>query len=85
MIRFYVDRSAMEEIICDGRVIRILFFLESTCLFSLNGKHLPIELCLDVPRKKYTKTGKKAMYMPTIGGTLPNIAYAIPVCVRNID
>jgi len=39
---------------------------------------IPIELCLDVPRKKYTKTGKKAMYIPIIGGTLPNIAYAIP-------
>lgn len=45
--------------------------------------HLPMELCLDVPRKKYTKTGKKAMYMPTIGGTLPKIAYAIPG-VKNI-
>lgn len=38
-----------------------------------------MELCLDVPRKKYTRTGKKAMYMPTIGGTLPRIAYAIPI------
>lgn len=48
--------------------------------------HVPIELCLDVPRKKYTKTGKKAMYIPTIGGTLPNIAYAIPMRkLYNID
>lgn len=38
-----------------------------------------MELCLDVPRKKYTKTGKKAIYIPTIGGTLPKIAYAIPM------
>lgn len=38
-----------------------------------------MELCLDVPRKKYTNTGKKAIYIPTIGGTLPNIAYAIPI------
>lgn len=43
-----------------------------------SATHLPIELCLDVPRKKYTRTGKKAIYIPTIGGTLPRIAYAIP-------
>jgi len=47
--------------------------------------YIPIELCLDVPRKKYTKTGKKAMYIPTIGGTLPNIAYAIPIRIYNTD
>lgn len=34
----------------------------------------PMDMCLDVPKKKYTKTGKKAMYMPTTGGKFPRSA-----------
>lgn len=34
----------------------------------------PMDICLDVPKKKYTKTGKKAIYMPTTGGKLPRSA-----------
>jgi len=43
----------------------------------------PIDTCLDVPKRKYMKTGKKAIYMPTTGGRFPRSAYAIPcgICI----
>lgn len=31
-------------------------------------------MCRDVPNKKYTSTGKKAVYNPMMGGTLLNRA-----------
>lgn len=40
---------------------------------------LPMETCLEEPRKKYSKTGKKDMYKPYTGGRVVNIPYAIPV------
>lgn len=50
----------------------------SQFIYSLFTPILPIDTCLDVPKRKYTKTGKKAMYMPTTGGRFPKSAYAIP-------
>ena len=37
-----------------------------------------MELCLEVPRKKYTSTGQNDVYNPTTAGTDANKPYAIP-------
>lgn len=40
--------------------------------------HSPMDTCREVPKKKYTNTGKNAMYIPCTGGKPPSIPYAMP-------
>lgn len=51
------------------------------CITLTNVKKLyqPIETWRDVPISIYRRTGKNAMYIPTIGGTPPSSEYAIPM------
>jgi len=39
---------------------------------------LPIDRCLDVPRKKYVNGPKNAVYIPHIGGRVVRSPNAIP-------
>lgn len=43
-----------------------------------NKLYQPIETWRVVPMRTYKRTGKNAMYIPTIGGTPPSSEYAIP-------
>lgn len=40
--------------------------------------YLPTEMCLDVPKMKYVRIGKKAEQRPYPTGTAASRAYAIP-------